>query len=148
MTQRRIVIVQGHPDPGGGHFGHALAQRYLLGATGAGHQVRSVPVAQIEFPLLRSQSDWQEGPLPAGLAEAQQSIAWASHLVVFFPLWLGDMPALLKGFLEQVARPGFAIATASEGGMGRSCLAAARHASSSRWACRRLSIAGTSVPTA
>ena len=27
----------------------------------------------------------------------------------FFPLWLGDMPALLKGFLEQVARPGFAF---------------------------------------
>jgi putative NADPH-quinone reductase len=29
--------------------------------------------------------------------------------VFFFPLWLGDMPALLKGFLEQVARPGFAF---------------------------------------
>jgi putative NADPH-quinone reductase len=29
--------------------------------------------------------------------------------VLFFPLWLGDMPALLKGFLEQVARPGFAF---------------------------------------
>jgi putative NADPH-quinone reductase len=28
---------------------------------------------------------------------------------MFFPLWLGDMPALLKGFLEQVARPGFAF---------------------------------------
>ena len=23
----------------------------------------------------------------------------------FFPLWLGEMPAMLKGFLEQVARP-------------------------------------------
>jgi putative NADPH-quinone reductase len=34
--------------------------------------------------------------------------------VIFFPLWLGDMPALLKGFLEQVARPGFAFA--AEGG--------------------------------
>ena len=31
------------------------------------------------------------------------------YLVLFFPLWLGDMPALLKGFLEQVARPGFAF---------------------------------------
>jgi putative NADPH-quinone reductase len=29
--------------------------------------------------------------------------------VFFFPLWLGDMPALLKGFLEQIARPGFAF---------------------------------------
>jgi putative NADPH-quinone reductase len=34
---------------------------------------------------------------------------WAEHIVLFFPLWLGDMPALLKAFLEQVARPGFAF---------------------------------------
>ena len=30
-------------------------------------------------------------------------------MVIFFPLWLGDMPALFKGFLEQIARPGFAF---------------------------------------
>jgi len=29
--------------------------------------------------------------------------------VLCFPLWLGGMPAVLKGFLEQVARPGFAF---------------------------------------
>lgn len=34
-----------------------------------------------------------------------------------YPLWLGDMPALLKGFLEQVARPGFAIDPASRNPM-------------------------------
>ena len=36
-------------------------------------------------------------------------VGFISCLVLFFPLWLGDMPALLKGFLEQVARPGFAF---------------------------------------
>jgi putative NADPH-quinone reductase len=29
--------------------------------------------------------------------------------VIIYPLWLGTMPALLKGFLEQVFRPGFAV---------------------------------------
>jgi len=29
--------------------------------------------------------------------------------VLFFPLWLGGMPAYTKGFLEQVLRPGFAL---------------------------------------
>ena len=43
------------------------------------------------------------------MAQAQTDIAWAQHIVLFFPLWLGDMPAMLKGFLEQVARPGFAF---------------------------------------
>lgn len=47
--------------------------------------------------------------LPHSLDEAQEGIRWAEHMLFFFPLWLGDMPALLKGFLEQVARPGFAF---------------------------------------
>lgn len=47
--------------------------------------------------------------MPVTLKPAQDYIQWAEHLVFFFPLWLGDMPALLKGFLEQVARPGFAF---------------------------------------
>jgi putative NADPH-quinone reductase len=68
----------------------------------------------LDFPLLRSQQAWEKGELPAALAQAQDDIRWAEHLVVFFPLWLGDMPALLKGFLEQVFRPGFAFA-ATEG---------------------------------
>jgi putative NADPH-quinone reductase len=106
---RRILIIQGHPDPQGQHLGHALAAAYVEGAREAGHEVRTVDVAQLDFPLLRSQAEWESGALPAGLRQAQADIGWAEHLVIFFPLWLGDMPALLKGFLEQVARPGFAF---------------------------------------
>lgn len=114
-TARRILLIQGHPDaqqpP---HLCHALADAYAAGAQDAGHEVRRCEVAALDFPLLRSQRDWEQGGLPVGLAQAQQDIAWAQHLVLVFPLWLGDMPALLKGFLEQVARPGFAFA-AEEG---------------------------------
>ena len=79
-------------------------------------------IARLEFPLLRSQQAWDKEPVPAGLAAAQQDIAWAQHLVIVFPLWLGDMPALLKGFLEQVARPGFAIGAGGQGGPGAKLL--------------------------
>lgn len=106
---RRILILQGHPDAGGGHLGHALADAYADGARSAGHEVRRVDIASLDFPLLRSPQDWEHGAVPPGLASAQADIAWAEHLVLFFPLWLGDMPALVKGFLEQVARPGFAF---------------------------------------
>ena len=30
---------------------------------------------------------------------------WAEHWLFLFPLWHGTMPALLKGFLEQILRP-------------------------------------------
>jgi len=101
----RILLLQGHPDSGAPHLCHALAAAYAEGARECGHEVRELDVARLEFPLLRSQQAWEKEPLPAGLLQAQQDIAWARHLVLFFPLWLGDMPALLKGFLEQVARP-------------------------------------------
>lgn len=109
MAAQRIVLIQGHPDAVTRHLGHALEDAYAQGAEAAGHEVRRIPVAELDFPLLRSQQAWEEGALPASLVQAQADIAWAQHLVLFFPLWLGDMPALLKGFLEQVARPGFAF---------------------------------------
>jgi putative NADPH-quinone reductase len=109
MATQRIVLIQGHPDAVTRHLGHALEDVYAQGAEAAGHEVRRVSVARLDFPLLRSAQAWQEGTLPPSLTQAQADIAWAQHIVLFYPLWLGDMPALLKGFLEQVARPGFAF---------------------------------------
>ncbi|MEY4266041.1 MAG: hypothetical protein RIS90_576 [Pseudomonadota bacterium] len=109
MTARRIVLLQGHPDAVVPHLCHALEEAYAQGARAAGHGLRRIAVAELDFPLLRSPQAWEQGDLPPTLAQAQADLAWAQHLVLFFPLWLGDMPALLKGFLEQVARPGFAF---------------------------------------
>jgi putative NADPH-quinone reductase len=108
----RIALIQGHPDPAGGHFCHALADAYERSAREAGHEVRIVSVARLGLPLLRNAEEWREGPAPA---EVQQTLAWAEHWVVVFPLWLGDMPAALKAFFEQTLRPGFAIGKASAG---------------------------------
>jgi len=106
---KKIVLIQGHPDSERQHLCHGLEAAYAKGAGSAGHDVRHVNIAELDFPLLRSQIEWNQGEVPAALQQAQQYIKWAEHLVLFFPLWLGDMPALTKGFLEQVARPGFAF---------------------------------------
>ena len=118
----RITLIQGHPDPAGGHFGHALAAAYAEAAADAQHEVKTIELARLEFPLLRSAAEWKDGAPAPCIREAQEKIAWAEHLVIFFPLWLGDMPALLKGFLEQTLRPGFAIGTAGAGRMPRKLL--------------------------
>lgn len=123
MAAQRILLIQGHPDAVTPHLCHTLADAYAEGAQAAGHEVRQINVARLDFPLLRSQQAWEHGELPAALQPAQDDIAWAQHLVLFFPLWLGDMPALLKGFLEQVARPGFAFAAEGGNPFGRKGLA-------------------------
>ena len=118
----RIALIQGHPDPAGGHFCHALAEAYAEAARAAGHEVKTVEVARLEFPLLRSAAEWEDGAAPAAIVPAQQAIAWAEHLVLVFPLWLGDVPARLKGFLEQALRPGFALGEAEAGRVGKKLL--------------------------
>lgn len=112
---KRVLIIQGHPDAGGGHLCHALADAYADGARGAGHQVERIDVGRLDFPLLRTQGDFLEGKVPASLAFAQAALTAADHVVIVFPLWLGAMPAVLKGFLEQVLRPGFAFAYGENG---------------------------------
>ena len=108
-ASRRILLIEGHPDPGAGRLNHALVTAYADGASAAGHEVRRIAVGAIDFPWLKTAEAWNHGALPPTLQPAQDGIAWAEHVVIFFPLWLGDMPALLKAFLEQVARPGFAV---------------------------------------
>ena len=113
--KNRIAIVRGHPDLRGERYSSALADAYAKGATEGGHAVRTINVARLKFPLLRTKEEWESGVPPEDILHAQETIAWAGHLVIFYPLWLGSTPALLKAFLEQALRPGYAIG-AVEGG--------------------------------
>jgi len=113
---RRILIVVGHPDPSPDRLCRGLAKAYGEGAEKAGHAVRRVDLAALDFPMLRTMQEFEHGAVPAGLGEAADAIVWAEHIVFVFPLWLGTMPALLKAFLEQVMRPGTAFAYPDKGG--------------------------------
>ena len=115
---RRIAIIQGHPDTATDHFCHALAEAYASGARGAGHEVKMIQVARLRFPWLQTQTEFESGTPPAAIAEAQESIGWAEHIVVVYPLWLGTMPAILKAFFEQCFRPRFAIDVSGRGWSG------------------------------
>jgi len=119
---RHIAIIQGHPDSAVRHFCHALADEYAKGAEDGGHDVRRIEVATLDFPLLRTKWDFEKGRPPEAIKQVQDIVAWADHLVIIYPLWLGSMPALLKGFLEQLLRPGFAFEYQKSGGMAKKLL--------------------------
>jgi len=112
---RRITVIQGHADPSGERLCFALADAYGAGAEEGGHEVRRIDVARLDFPILRTQAEFEAGAPVPDIHAAQQAILWAEHLVIVYPLWLGTMPALLKAFFEQVFRPGFAFADESKG---------------------------------
>ncbi len=103
---RKIVLLHGHPDPDRAHLGYALADGYEQGARLAGHDVHRVDIADLEFGFLRSKREW-EGELPsAEILALRERVAASDHLAIFFPLWLGTMPAYCKAFWEQLLRTG------------------------------------------
>lgn len=116
--KRSVLVVDGHPDPATGRLCHALAGAYARGAEGAGHEVVVIRAADIDIPFLRSKDEFENQPPCAGIRRAQDAIEAANHLVLVYPLWLGTMPAMMKAFLEQALRPGFAFGTGKD---GRAC---------------------------
>lgn len=118
MPGKKILVIDAHPDPAPDHFVHALALQYSAAAGAAGHLVQVVRLSELDFPWLRNFDEYAARP-PGIINSQQQHFIWADHVVVIYPLWLGSMPALLKAYLEQIMRPGFAFEYGKKNGLPR-----------------------------
>lgn len=112
-ARRRILLINGHPDPHPDRLCSALASAYEEGAQAAGHQVRRIEVGGLSLPPITSQAAFH-APATPDVAEIQDAVREADHLVMIYPLWLGAPPAVFKAFLEQVFRYGLALAAPGE----------------------------------
>ena len=123
MARKKILVIDAHPDKAPAHFVHALATQYAAAANAAGHLVQVVRVSELKFPWLCNADEFAAQP-PGVIASQQQHFRWTDHVVILYPLWLGSMPALLKAYLEQVLRPGFAFAYGKKNRLPRKLLGA------------------------
>jgi putative NADPH-quinone reductase len=112
---KHILIINGNPDPAPERLSSAIANAYAAAAAGAGHSVARLDIGALEFPILRSGADFLTEPRDETVIAARDEIRRADHLVFIYPLWLGGPPALLKAFLEQVSRAGFALQVGAGG---------------------------------
>lgn len=107
MGKSKILVVLGHPDSDS-LSGH-LAEEYFKAAKSSGKDVRYIKLGEINFnPVLQHGYKQRQEHEPE-LAYFWESIVWAEHLVFFYPIWWGAMPALLKGALDRVLLPGKAF---------------------------------------
>jgi len=98
-----VTIIVGHPQRA--TFCEALAEAYRRGATRAGHKVHLFKLSEMNFdPILRL-GYREEQPFEPDLKAAYDGLAESDHWVLVFPLWCGDMPALMKGFIERLLQP-------------------------------------------
>lgn len=69
-----------------------------------------VHIATLDLPDLRSFDEFANKRIPTTRDELARSVLNADNIATVFPRWLGTISALLKAFLEQLARPDVAFA--------------------------------------
>jgi putative NADPH-quinone reductase len=99
----KILIVVGHPHADS--YCGALGQAYLRGAESGGHQAQLFVLGRMKFDAILREGYRREQVPEPDLVAARQALLASDHLVFVFPLWCGDMPAIMKGFFERVLQP-------------------------------------------
>lgn len=103
----KISIILAHPDVGS--FNHAIAKTAVEALLRAGHAVNFHDLYAEEFdPVLPAGEIPAGAALPSPIAEHCREIAEAEGIVIVHPNWWGQPPALLKGWIDRVIRPGVA----------------------------------------
>lgn len=105
--QKKIVIINGHPDSESLCF--ALAQSYKKGAESSGALVKEIVIRDLEFNNNLQFGYSQRTEQEPDLMDAWEKIKWADHLIWFHPVWWGGYPAIMKGFIDRTFLPGFAF---------------------------------------
>jgi len=103
----RISIILAHPCPGS--FNHAIAGTVADTLAEAGHEVLFHDLYAEKFdPMLPCEEIPRGAVLPAAVALHCREIAEADGIVFVHPDWWGMPPAVLKGWVDRVLRPGVA----------------------------------------
>ncbi len=99
----RIAIIVGHARKD--TFCEVLGEAYRRGADAGGHQARLFVTSKMTFDPILHEGFTKIQPLEPDLEAAHDAMMAADHIVLIFPLWLGTLPAIFKGFLERVLQP-------------------------------------------
>jgi putative NADPH-quinone reductase len=100
-------LILAHPDPRS--FNHAIAAMAVRTLQENGHQVAFHDLYAEHFdPLLPAAEIPKGAPLDPQIEAHCAEIARAEGIVVVHPNWWGQPPAILKGWVDRVLRPGVA----------------------------------------
>jgi putative NADPH-quinone reductase len=103
----KILVVLGHPNKGS--FNHAIAATAAQALRANGHEVYFHDLHGEAFdPVLPGPEIDQDAPLPPAIEHHCRELAQADGIVIIHPNWWGQPPAILKGWVDRVFRPGVA----------------------------------------
>jgi NAD(P)H dehydrogenase (quinone) len=103
----KISVILAHPDKKS--FNHAIAATALDRLKQNGHEVFFHDLYAEEFdPLLRAGEIPRGATLPFEVEKHCNEISTADGVVIIHPNWWGQPPAILKGWVDRIIRPGVA----------------------------------------
>jgi NAD(P)H dehydrogenase (quinone) len=112
----KVSVILAHPDEGS--FNHAIALAAVAQLTANGHEVVFHDLYRERFdPLLPAGEILKDAVLTEAIAAHCREIAAVDGIVIVHPNWWGQPPAIMKGWVDRVIRPGVAYEF-SEGDTG------------------------------
>lgn len=114
------LIIFSHLNPKS--FTKAIVTEVAAVAKDNGHDVRMIDLYGEGFNPILGMPDvahqFMGNEIPDDVRRYQELITWADHLTVIYPMWWGQMPAILKGFIDRVFTHGFAYRVTPTGTVG------------------------------
>jgi NAD(P)H dehydrogenase (quinone) len=102
-----ILIILGHPDTDS--FNHAIADTCIRKLIKNGHSVKYHDLYLEGFdPLINKSEIPKNGQIDNIVKEHCNDLINSDGIIVIHPNWWGQPPAILKGWIDRVIRPGIA----------------------------------------
>jgi putative NADPH-quinone reductase len=103
----RVSVILAHPT--NQSFNHAIAQTAISVLKQSGHQVSFHDLYAEKFdPILPTCEIPKGASVPQEIQKHCQEISSADGIIIVHPNWWGQPPAILKGWIDRVMRPGIA----------------------------------------
>ena len=103
----KVSVVLAHPDAGS--FNHAIARAAVEMLRRNGHDVTFHDLYEEEFPPVLPAEEIPRGAALPGIIDRHcAEIAEAEGIIIVHPNWWGQPPAILKGWIDRILRPGVA----------------------------------------
>lgn len=102
-----ILVILSHPDKSS--LNHAIANTACEQLKSNNHQVTFHDLYREEFDsILPSKELLRDASLTPEIQKHCNEIATADGIIIIHPNWWGQPPAILKGWIDRVIRPGVA----------------------------------------
>jgi len=101
----RVSVILGHPTSGS--FNHAIAQTVMDTLTANGHAFHYHDLYREQFdPVLPSDEIPKDAVLPPAIEAHCREIGDVDGIVIIHPNYWSAPPAILRGWVDRVLRPG------------------------------------------